>query len=206
MSEPPTPPGKDKKKGGLLTGKNKWYLVGALALIAVLVFVFVRKSNANATGTTSTTGTTSGLDPTTEAALTSALQAQAGQAYSQGTTATGAQGPAGPAGPAGPTGATGAKGATGATGGTMSSGTATKAGSTPTPPKPASSQSYTVKAGDTLASVAAKFGISIATLAHANTYVPGEVAGNAKVGQTLGTGAGLKTGQVLTVPHVAAAK
>jgi len=32
-------------------------------------------------------------------------------------------------------------------------------------------------------------------------YVPGEVAGDKKVGQTLGTGAGLKTGQVLRVPH-----
>lgn len=59
---------------------------------------------------------------------------------------------------------------------------------------------YTVKKGDTLASIAAKFGISVATLAHANVYVAGEVPGNAKVGQTLGTGAGLKTGQVLKVP------
>lgn len=59
---------------------------------------------------------------------------------------------------------------------------------------------YTVKVGDTLASVAAKFNVSVAELAHHNVYVPGEVAGNAKVGQTLGTGAGLKTGQVLVVP------
>jgi len=40
----------------------------------------------------------------------------------------------------------------------------------------------------------------VATLAHANVYVPGEVAGNKKVGQTLGTGAGLKTGQKLNIP------
>ena len=59
---------------------------------------------------------------------------------------------------------------------------------------------YIVKKGDTLASIAKKYGISVATLAHANVYVPGEVAGNKKVGQTLGTGAGLKTGQKLNIP------
>jgi LysM repeat protein len=59
---------------------------------------------------------------------------------------------------------------------------------------------YTVQAGDTLASIAKKFGISVATLAHANVYVKGEVPGNAKVGQPLGTGAGLLTGQVLKIP------
>lgn len=60
---------------------------------------------------------------------------------------------------------------------------------------------YTVQAGDTLASIAKKFGITVAALAHANTYVAGEVPGNKKVGQTLGTGAGLLTGQVLKIPH-----
>ena len=57
-----------------------------------------------------------------------------------------------------------------------------------------------VKKGDTLAAIAARYGISVATLAHNNVYVTGEVPGNAKVGQPLGTGAGLKTGQVLKVP------
>lgn len=60
---------------------------------------------------------------------------------------------------------------------------------------------YKVKPGDTLASVAKKYGISVATLAHANVYVPGEVPGDKKVGQPLGTGAGLKTGQVLKIPQ-----
>lgn len=74
--------------------------------------------------------------------------------------------------------------------------------STPGPPVQQGSTpvKYTVKAGDSLASIAKKYGISVASLAHANVYVPGEVSGNKKVGQTLGTGAGLKTGQVLTVP------
>jgi LysM repeat protein len=50
---------------------------------------------------------------------------------------------------------------------------------------PVMSGSYTVKAGDTLDSLAEKFGISRVDLAHANG---------------LGTGAGLKTGEVLHVP------
>lgn len=61
--------------------------------------------------------------------------------------------------------------------------------------------SYTVQKGDTLASIAKKFGITVEALASSNVYVPGEVAGNKKVGQPLGTGAGLKTGQVLRIPH-----
>jgi len=69
-----------------------------------------------------------------------------------------------------------------------------------TPSRGASTTTYTVKKGDTLASIAARYHISVAELAHSNVYVAGEVPGNKKVGQTLGTGAGLKTGQVLKVP------
>ena len=50
---------------------------------------------------------------------------------------------------------------------------------------PVMSGTYTVKAGDTLDKLAEKFGISRVDLAHANG---------------LGTGAGLKTGEVLHVP------
>lgn len=70
----------------------------------------------------------------------------------------------------------------------------------PKPPPRTKFVYYVVQRGDTLKSIAARYGISIATLAHANTYVPGEVPGDKKVGQRLGTGAGLKTGQRLTVP------
>lgn len=59
---------------------------------------------------------------------------------------------------------------------------------------------YTVKTGETLAELAKRFGVSVTQLAHANVYVAGEAPGG-KVGQTLGTGAGLKTGQVLRIPH-----
>jgi LysM repeat protein len=69
-----------------------------------------------------------------------------------------------------------------------------------TPSRGTATTSVTVKKGQTLASIAAANHISVAELAHANTYVPGEVAGDKKVGQTLGTGAGLKTGQVLKIP------
>ena len=70
----------------------------------------------------------------------------------------------------------------------------------PTPARGTSTTTVTVQKGQTLASIAAAHHISVAELAHANVYVPGEVAGNAKVGQPLGTGAGLKTGQVLKIP------
>jgi LysM repeat protein len=188
-------------KKGLLTGKNKWYVVGGLAVVAVLVFFFVSRSNSSGS---STTASRTNLDPATQAALQSALQAQAAggltSAGGGGTTGdTGATGPAGPAGPAGPTGATGNAGSGSSPAGNNNTGSANG--------KPTGSafSSYTVKAGDSLASIAARFGISVTQLAHANVYVAGEVPGNKKVGQTLGTGAGVKTGQVLKVPKVAKA-
>lgn len=72
-------------------------------------------------------------------------------------------------------------------------------------PKPArgvavAPETYVVKKGQTLDQIARQFGLTAAELAGANKYVAGELPGNAKVGQTLGTGAGLKTGQVLTIP------
>lgn len=97
-----------------LKGKNgKWYIVGGLAVIALLVFIFVRKSNQNAGGANPNQPTTS-LDPATQAALQGALQAQQGNAFQGGV--MGPQGPAGPAGPAGEKGATGATGPAGKTG------------------------------------------------------------------------------------------
>lgn len=61
-------------------------------------------------------------------------------------------------------------------------------------------KTVTVKAGQTLDEIAKEYGITPAELASQNVYVKGEVPGDKKVGQTLGTGAGLKTGQVLKVP------
>lgn len=163
-------PGKGKKQG-LMTGKYKWYVVGALGLIAVLVFVFVRRSNANAAGST-TTGATTAMDPATQAALQSALQAQsaAGYSYQAATGPQGVQGIQGPAGPAGPAGPTGPTGKTGPAGPAPKP--VPKPAPKPPPPKPAPTGSntrwYTVKSGDTLSKIASRYGISWQTLYASN--------------------------------------
>jgi len=134
------PKGKEGK-----AGKYKWWIVGGLGVVAVLVFFFVSRSNANASGSTPTSGTQ--MDPATQAALESALQGQAAAGYSYNA-ATGPQGPAGPTGPAGPQGKPGTPGKPG------------KPGSTgkPGPPgKPGKTQYYTVRPGDTLSSIASRF-------------------------------------------------
>lgn len=172
----PDTPGKDPagnekvgpggKKGGMLTGKNKWYVIGGLGIIAVLVFYFVSRSKANtsATGTGTTTGTS--LDPSTQAALQSALQGQAGSAGFSGL-----QGPAGPAGPAGARGKPGKPGKPGKTG---------KPGPKVNPGGPnhggtGKNQFYNVKSGDTLSGIAQKFnyGGGWQALYHANRGVIG---------------------------------
>jgi LysM repeat protein len=149
-------------KKGLMTGKNKWYVIGGLGIVAILVFFFVRRSNANA----STTGTsTTAMDPATQAALQSALQAQAAAGYqyygSQGQ--AGAIGPAGPPGPTGPAGPTGPSGPTGPAG-KLPPGVESVQPGGPIKPQPASQHSqtqyYTVKSGDTLSKIASQFHIS----------------------------------------------
>jgi hypothetical protein len=116
-----------------------------------------------------------------------------GSAGSYESGATGPAGPAGPAGPTGPAGTTGATGATGATGKSATTVTSTSpsASSVKNPvehpgvtiPK---SGTITVQPGQTLLSLSEEyFDTSNRTqLAHMNG---------------LGTGAGLKTGQVLKV-------
>lgn len=161
VAKDPTGEGSEKvpKKGGMTTGKKKWYLVAGLGIVAVLVFVFVRKSNANASSATPGAATTT-MDPATQAALQNALQGQgaAGYAYQAATGPQGVPGSVGPTGPTGPTGPIGKTGATGATG---------KPAPKPTPkPTPTTSkgstqtQYYTVKAGDTLSGIASQFHIS----------------------------------------------
>lgn len=162
-----------KGMGKLTQGNNKYWLYGGLAVIAVLVFYFVRKSNANAAGGSSqnTTGTaTGGLDPASQAALQNALAGQYG--------GIGIQGPAGPAGPAGATGAAGSAGPAGKQGQPGQQGPPGRqgppGGPPPKPPKhpkpprrvppgpvshrPASTF-YTVRPGDTLSSIARANGL-----------------------------------------------
>lgn len=108
--------------------KYRWWIIGGLAVIAVLVFFFVSKSNQNASAAgTSGSGTTA--DTTAEQEMASELQTELADAESSAgmfgspgswesggtgmagatgaTGATGAVGATGPAGPAGPTGKTG---------------------------------------------------------------------------------------------------
>lgn len=128
------------KKKGMLTGKNKWYVVGGLGLIAVLVFVFVSRSNTSAGGTSTTSG--SALDPATQAALQGALQGQG--------SGIGGPGPTGDPGPIGDKGPRGKRG---------------KRGKRPPPPPPhrppphhraGHSSFYTVRPGDTLSTIASR--------------------------------------------------
>jgi|SRR5215831_1238841 len=151
MAENPAhdPAGNEKvPKKGMLTGKNKWYVIGGLGVLAVLVFFFVSRSNANAPAGSGGTATTS-LDPATQAALQSALQAQAGSGYS-GAGSTGATGPAGATGPPGPRGRRGKPGKPG-TGGHPG----------PRGPRgrPGHTQFYHVRPNDSLSSIAGQFGI-----------------------------------------------
>lgn len=143
-------------KKGKKSGKYKWYLVAGLGIVAVLVFFFVRKSNANASGGTPSAATTS-LDPATQAALQSALQ---GQAYGGGMYGPGQQGPAGPAGPQGPQGKQGNPGPQGKQGvpGGTKHGKIPHGGGDKGPPPKKTSQYYTVKSGDTLSGIASRTG------------------------------------------------
>lgn len=85
------------KKGSL--DKYKWWLVGGLALVAVLVFYFTRKSNA------ATTSSTAALNPSSYSPY---------QGFSPfGFGGMGFTGPAGATGPAGKTGPRGHRGKTG---------------------------------------------------------------------------------------------
>jgi LysM repeat protein len=131
----------------MMTGKKKWYVVGGLGLLAVLVFFFVSRSNTNAAGGTTTTSG-SGMDPATQAALESALQQQAGAGY----TSAGVQGQTGPAGPTGPKGPKGNRGKPG------KPGVPGKPGLVP-PTGTGKHQYYNVKSGQSLSSIASQFGI-----------------------------------------------
>jgi nucleoid-associated protein YgaU len=155
-SDSPEANTKHPKKG---MGKNKWYIVGGLAIVAVLVFFFVSKSKANAGTSTGPSG--SNLDPATQAALQNALgsASQANNAVTQGP--PGSAGPAGPAGPAGAAGAPGAKGAPGPSGGKGGPGPKGPPGQGDHDPggnnRPPKSQYYTVRPGDTLSKIAGQF-------------------------------------------------
>jgi LysM repeat protein len=72
------------------------------------------------------------------------------------------------------------------------------------PPRKVSYTRVTVQPGQTLQSLAAQYHTTVDAIADApgNVYVKGEVPGDKKVGQQLGTGAGLKTGMKINIPVV----
>lgn len=181
-------------KKGLKSKNAKWWLVGGLGLVAVLVFFFVSRSNKSGGSATGAGSANTAMDPATQAALQSALQSQA----AAGATYQAATGPSGPAGTAGPAGPVGPAGATGKTGPAGTPAGPPKTHPTSTGKAGTSFSMYQVRSNDTLASIANRYGISVTTLAHSNVYG----AGSPKQGQMLGTGAGLRTGWTLKIPKV----
>lgn len=108
MPEPESTPKKIPSKDFL--GKYKWWIVGGIAVLAVLVFFFVSrsKSNANAQAPSGTSGIDQG---------NTGLPTDYGLGSSFGVGIPGPAGPAGPTGPAGKTGPRGPRGGRGPKGG-----------------------------------------------------------------------------------------
>lgn len=92
------------KVGGKLQ-KYKWWLIGGLAVIAVVVFWIV--NHQQSAGTASAQGTPPGVDPST--GVPYSMESGASGFYGFG----GTPGTPGPAGPAGPRGKTGKRGSPG---------------------------------------------------------------------------------------------
>lgn len=187
-------PGKGKEApkaaGGDKFKKYRPYIIVGGITVLVIMYFLLKKGGGSSTAAASgqPAQTPNSIDPSTGYMYGSAADIAALGGSGSVTATPGPAGAAGPAGPAGPTGPAGPAGPT---------------GSVPAHVLPSPSMGkYTVRAGDTLQSVAARYGISVATLAHTpgNVYVSGEAAAS-KVGQQLGTGAGLKTGMTLNVPN-----
>lgn len=157
-----------------------WAWMGIALLVAVAYYVIAKK-NSTAAAASATTNTPGGVD-------SSLIPQFVNQVYNQ------EEPPAAPTvGPAGPPGAKGPPGPPGANGQP-----ATK------PPKPTKTtyKQITVQPGQTLQSLAAQYHTTVDAIADSpgNVYVKGEVPGDKKVGQQLGTGAGLKTGMKINIP------
>lgn len=201
MSEPAPEP-QAQGQGGFMSRKFLgipaiFWLLGA----AILAYLYFRNKSASSSGTGATSTGGSGQSTTGDitfqpAAETIDVQGQYGPNTQTGTDTT----------------QSGGQNTSSGTGGTTTvSNNPPPSNGTPNPqptpqPKPPTKtnstpmKTHTVTKGQTLAQIAKQYGISADCLADANVYVAGEVPGNKKVGQTLGTGAGLKTGQVLKIP------
>lgn len=198
MSEAAPEGGAPQQGGGIMSRK----FMGIPAIVwlagaAILAYLYFRSKSSSSTGTgaTSTGGTgtsTTGDVAFSPAAETIDVQGQYGPNTTSGTDTT--------------VSGSGDTTASGSGGGTTTVGTGTPNPQPKPPAKPPTKtnstpmKTHVVTKGQTLAEVAKAYGISEDCLADANVYVKGEVPGNKKVGQTLGTGAGLMTGQKLKIP------
>jgi LysM repeat protein len=175
-----------------------FWLLGA----AVLAYLYFKNKSGSSTGAGATSSAGSGTSSTGDIAFTPGTDTiQVTPNTTNSTTATDTSGSG--------TTTVGGSGSGDTTGGGVDVEPPGQNPQPTPPPKPPTKTgttsvtytSYIVKPGENLAGLAKRFGISVADLAHSNVYVEGEVPGNKKVGQTLGTGAGLKTGQRLKIPH-----
>lgn len=111
-------------KSGTLN-KYRWYIIGGLALLAVLVFYFVNKSKANAASTTGGTSSLAamGIDPATGVPYAQEYSNAFGGGLGLSPYGGGGGGGGGFTGPRGPTGSTGPAGPSGKKGRTGKTGT-----------------------------------------------------------------------------------
>jgi LysM repeat protein len=207
----PGPPG-----GGGGGGEKKvlgiprtYLIVGGLALVGGLAWMWWERSHAKASSSSTTviTGSVSSNTGISGSMLNAILKDWQQNPGSSSTSTGSGSGSGSGGGTTKTTTKTSTKTLTSHPGSTVKTPTAktTTPAKKPAPKKTAPPvvtgyKEVTVKAGQTLDEIAKEYGITPAQLAASNVYVKGELPGNAKVGQTLGTGAGLKTGQVLKVP------
>lgn len=209
------PPGGGGGGGGkkILGIPRTYLIVGGVALAGGLAWMWWQRTHAKSSSTSTTviTGSVSSNTGISGSMLNAILKDwQEHPGSSSSSTSTGSGGGSGGGGTSKTSSGTGTK----KTATTKTTTPPKKTAKTTTPVKkkqpPASVnhkpqtvtgyKEVTVKAGQTLDQIAKEYGITPAELASHNVYVKGEVPGDAKVGQTLGTGAGLKTGQTLKIP------
>jgi LysM repeat protein len=182
-----TPMAPEQQSGNILTRKlgplPMWGWMAIALVIAIAYYLIDKKNSANSA---SAQGTSSTPTDTTDQSLVPQF---VNQTYVNGTP------PPAPSVTVNNTVPTG----------TTSTGTTTTppTNKPPAPAKKVTYIKYTVHAGDTLQSLAARYHVTVADIAGApgNVYVKGEVPGDKKVGQQLGTGAGLKTGMKINIPQ-----
>lgn len=169
-----------------------WAWMG-IALALAIVYYLYKKHESNSSSSTSTAQNSSVNTP---GGVDASLVPQfVNQVYNQETPPVAPNVTVNNNIPAGST-------SSGTTGGTPPNNTPKPVGKTTQPAKKTTYKTITVQPGQTLQSLAAQYHTTPDAIADVpgNVYVAGEVPGNKKVGQQLGSGAGLKTGMKLKIP------